>query len=113
MERVFAAVVAGGIVIAGAASAERWAAIGAAVCVAALGCQVRRHRDFGDALLRVCAVLLGLFTVALGAAGVWILVLVATSVMDTVKGNPSGGLGVVGIVAALATRWPSQSWPRP
>lgn len=104
VERAVASVVAGGAVIAGAGLAGRWAALAVAVSVTALAWQVRRrHRDLGDVLLRICAVLLGLFTAALlGAAG-WMLVLVAASVNDRISGHLSGALDSAGIAAALAT----------
>lgn len=103
-ERAVASAVAGGVVLAAAASVGQWAALAAAVSVTALAWQVRRrHRDLGDALLRLCAVLFGLLTVALMTAAVWMLVLVAASMNDRISGHPNGALDGAGIAAALAT----------
>lgn len=77
-EQVAGAIVVSGLAVAVAAPAGRVAMAVAAASAVALWWQVfYRHRALNDAVLRICAVLLGLFAVALAVTGVWLLVLLA------------------------------------
>jgi len=80
-ERFVAAVGSAELAMGVAAGVGKGAAVAAGVTVGAIWWQVfRRHRDVLDSMLRVFAVLLGLFATAMVATVVWLLILLGISV---------------------------------
>ncbi len=118
-EQVAAALTVGGLAVVVAAPAGRVAMAVAAASAVALWWQVfYRHRSLNDAVLRVCAVLLGLFAVASAVTVVWLVVLLVWTAQADGWGNRrvvvagAAAVACAAMAAALVALVGMFAWPR-